>query len=516
MRILDRFTRDRLSRYIWGGFTIVFLVGIVWAAQRQRDALGQSRLDAQARAVHYVQTTLFDNLDYKTVSAPILAANYRNLIIPVQAEIFTDPAVARLRIWSPSGELLFSSAERDLIGQATAAGNPAIQDAVKGEVTSSLTRTTVAPKQGLEGSPEQLYQTFVPLRVPDRLSIVGAAEVDQRNAVIVAGTDQPWRNFQIFFGIGVFICAVFALLSLRKARSLVGAEVMDELPAPSAESATAERAVGISNELQETKDQLRQAVEAAAFLEGKLKEARAATAPSQDDERVAALELELQSARTELEAARERGPDPADAERLKELEAQLAAGQVLRAQIERDGRDAELAAKADASKRIAELEGELRAAREQPGDQDRATGIAASLASEVEAIKAELDGARAQADAAKFEAQAARAEAERARTQLADAQAKLAQLESERGAPSAEGLDRSRMSALEDRVADAEHRALEAERYLEELADEDEEEEEIKVDPAVAEDLRARLARTAAKKRLSVHDEADDGAGDGD
>src|SRR5436309_2400550 len=169
MKILDRFTRDRLSRYIWGGFTIVFLFGIVWAAQRQRDALQQARLDAQARAVHYVQTTLFDNLDAKTVAAPILAQNYRNLIIPVTAEIFTDPAVARLRIWSPTGELLFSSAERDLIGEATAAGNPAIQNAVQsGEVTSTLTKTTVAPKQGLEGSPEQLYQTFVPLQVPDR------------------------------------------------------------------------------------------------------------------------------------------------------------------------------------------------------------------------------------------------------------------------------------------------------------------------------------------------------------
>jgi len=499
-----------LSRYIWGGFTIVFLFGIVWAAQRQRDALQQARLDAQARAVHYVQTTLFDNLDAKTVAAPILAQNYRNLIIPVTAEIFTDPAVARLRIWSPTGELLFSSAERDLIGEATAAGNPAIQNAVQsGEVTSTLTKTTVAPKQGLEGSPEQLYQTFVPLQVPDRLSIVGAAEVDQKNAVIVAGTDQPWRNFQIFFGIGVFVCAVFALLSLRKARALVGSEVMEELPLPSAEGASEDPAARISRELQEAKDQLRQAVEAAAFLEGKLKAARAAAAPSSDDHRVAELELELQAARTELEAAREQAAAPADADRLKELGEQLAAEQILRAQVERDGRDAELAAKAEASKRIAELEAEIHAARQQPEDHDRATGIAASLASEVEAIRAELDGARAQADVAKFEAQAARAEADRARTQLAEAQAKLAQLESERGAP-ADGLDRSTISTLEERVADAEHRALEAERYLEELSDEGEDEVgEVEIDPAVAEDLRARLARTAARKRLSVHDEPD-------
>ena len=106
MNILDRFTKDRVSRYLWSGLAISFALLLLFAVRGQQGSVRDQERDAQARAVLYTETTLFQNLNGDLVSAPILKQNYPDLLLPVQAEIMTNEDVARVRLWGSDGTLL--------------------------------------------------------------------------------------------------------------------------------------------------------------------------------------------------------------------------------------------------------------------------------------------------------------------------------------------------------------------------------------------------------------------------
>jgi hypothetical protein len=215
MRVFDRFTRDRISRYLWGGLTVGFAILLVFASSGSRRGLLDRESRAQARAVNDTGSTLFRHLDADLVSKPILGPDYRNLLIPVQAEIMTDPSVARVRIWGTDGTLLFSTDQRGGIGAVDAADDASLHTALGGETTSVETRASVSIEQGIAPTSEQLYQTFVPLHVPHRTAVVGAAEIDMYLAPMIAASHGTWRSLQLAFVAGLLICGTMTLLSLR-------------------------------------------------------------------------------------------------------------------------------------------------------------------------------------------------------------------------------------------------------------------------------------------------------------
>ena len=56
MNIIERFTRDGVSRFLWGGLTIAFAGLLVWSATEQKSALPSRVHDAQAKAELYTKT----------------------------------------------------------------------------------------------------------------------------------------------------------------------------------------------------------------------------------------------------------------------------------------------------------------------------------------------------------------------------------------------------------------------------------------------------------------------------
>jgi hypothetical protein len=300
MTTFDRFTRDRQSRFIWGGATVVFVALTLLATRYGRTALADETAQAQDRAVGYTQTVLFGALDADLLAEEIRGPQYRDLIIEVTGGIMTDEGVARVRIWSPDGTLLFSTESLEQIG-TTAENRAPIDLGMQDQVSSQLSEATVAGKPGLAGTTEQLYQTFVPIHVRERTTVLGVAEIDRRYAAVVDAAEQPWRRLQAGLAGAALVCALLFLLSLRRPTSTI-----DLVQAPRSAAAEPvpddENALRLRNELERERRANRQL---SAELEAK--RADGSTDPADGEAaRLAAAESALAEAgahAAELEAA---------------------------------------------------------------------------------------------------------------------------------------------------------------------------------------------------------------------
>jgi hypothetical protein len=292
MRILDRFTRDRQSRFIWGGATAGFVVLGLLAIVGGRAALSTQERNAEELAVGYTDTVLFEALDADLLGDEIRGRNYRDLIIQVQGGIMTDEGVARVRIWALDGTLLFSTESLEQIGVAKAVNSEPIEAAAQGEVTSVVSDATVAAKSGLSGTTQRLFQTYAPIRVRERTAILGVAEIDRTYASMTAAAERPWRAVQIAIGAAALLCAVLLVLSLRRPTSTLGSRI-GVAPPPQdvpAEPLPADRnALRLRNELErerQTNRKLQAELEAGASV-------GASVAPGHD----AAVQAEAEAAR---------------------------------------------------------------------------------------------------------------------------------------------------------------------------------------------------------------------------
>ena len=160
----------RIGYLVWGGLAALCLLLFMVAREQEQAALTERVDAAERRALLYGDTVLHHALDARDVSTPLAGTAYRNLQAVVQDRVFDDPLVARVRLWSPDGTLLFSTAanERGKIGRLRVNEDPAITAAAGGAVASRLATVPFATPSGGDAAPTDLFETFVPLRVTDR------------------------------------------------------------------------------------------------------------------------------------------------------------------------------------------------------------------------------------------------------------------------------------------------------------------------------------------------------------
>ena len=471
MRILDRFTRDRHSRLIWGGATAVFLVLALLALAGGRMALSDQEQESQDVAVGYTDTVLFDALDANLLEDEIRGRNYRDLIIQVQGGIMTDEGVARVRIWAPDGTLLFSTESLEQVGVAKAVNSEPIEAAVHEEVTSVISDATVEAKSGLSGTTQRLFQTYAPIRVRERTTSLGVAEIDRTYASITEAAAQPWRTLQIALAAATLLCALLLVLSLRRVTAIERIGISpprEELP--SAPVPVDQNALRLRNELERERQTTRK-------LQAELEASGGGGLPHPPAD-AAAVSTAAAAAALEAEAT-------AQAAATAQAEAAAAQAEAATAQAEAAARAAAAAqAEADARARLAEAEGALAEAGAHTAALEQELAEARSRMVAPEAVEGLEDRVRA-----------AESRAREAEVRLRDLSAAAAAAAS----PLPTAGDSGRSDGSREPLPAANLAAVTAH---------DPEDEGVVPDPSPrAMDLRSRLARNAARKKLGHADE---------
>lgn len=357
----------------------------------------------------------------------------------VQRDATTDPTVARIRVWSGGGQLVASTDPRDVAGKDVSAGAGAgLHAAMHGDTASEDGTATYVPVGGGGATTADVTQTFVALRLQDEAQPIGAVEVDFVRARLVAPV---WRTLSVALAAGaVFFGLLFVFSMTRPAPT--------ESPLKKLEPPT-------------TSPTIRHDYGAAT------RRAASGWVPPASDSPpppTSVAELEAATARiAELEGALKRAADEADQ---------------VRSQAASQGRDIERIQQ-EASARVAALEEQMRA--DDP---------------EIEALRSKLDEVEARAAEAESLLATAREEIAEAHAQVGDtrvygdvdeAEEAVSDPEPATGPDPTDPTDL--IAVLEAKVAEAEARAQHAKDEAMQLSPE-------------ASDLRTRLARTAARKKM--------------
>jgi hypothetical protein len=433
-----RATSNR-ARLVWGGVGLLLLLGLMGSLPLSSAAVRNQEQAAEARAVSYVHDVIDDTLTPHIVSEPILGPDYRELIITVQKGILSDDRVARIRIWKPDGTLVFSSDQRDRVGELVAQDSPQIAAAADGRTVSLVTQAKVTPKSDPAGVDEKLYETFVPLRLPNELGVLGIVQIDQRYSAIQSAADRVWRPVQIALGLALLATLVMLVRSFQGPATETAAGTSREVPrspaaAPSAEMASQLRA---AEARAETAEHAQREVQARLDAELSAKATRAAEAggSSPTAASIAKLETKLHDAEIELNA--KLGAAEAEREHLS--------GEVQRLRAALAERDGELAIAHESSvtgeAETARAEEIARATEQRTSELEQRTHAAEQRAmvaeqrvSEIESELRLVAGARESLDAAAKKTASdgeskAGAELRQARLQLNELLSKLAEAE---------------------------------------------------------------------------------------
>jgi hypothetical protein len=198
----------------WGVLSLSLGAALLLSFKLAVGAVGGAERAGQRRAEDYTNTVLYKALTPALVNKPIEGRDYGDILIQVQAGILRDDDVVRVRIWNAARQLVFSSDQRDRLGQE--AGSEAVPAGVlDGDTVSSATGARVAPLPGLAGSNEQLLRSYVPLRLGDQTFASAAVEIDQRYSAILASAYVLWRPVQIAIGVALLAALAMLVSSVR-------------------------------------------------------------------------------------------------------------------------------------------------------------------------------------------------------------------------------------------------------------------------------------------------------------
>ncbi|MEX2407458.1 MAG: hypothetical protein WD834_08965, partial [Actinomycetota bacterium] len=206
----------RTSRYVLLGVGVLLSGLLAMSFMLSGTGIEDAEATAETRAEQFAEAFLFTELTPDVLARDIMGTPYRDLLISVQAGILSDHRVVRLRIWKAGGDLIFSTAQRDKVDEFFARENAEIARASQGEIVSTATGQGVPPVDGLDGSDERLYQTYVPLELDGAVAPYAVVQIDQRYASIEDAANRIWRLVQMFLILALVGFAGVAAISLRQ------------------------------------------------------------------------------------------------------------------------------------------------------------------------------------------------------------------------------------------------------------------------------------------------------------
>jgi hypothetical protein len=501
---------------------LVVLAGALLAmsiVQRDR-ALEDQYEQAEDRAELYAATVVRTALARRDVGSMSDAA-YTELQADIQGVVLTDPAVARMRLWTPEGALFFSTdtAER---GGGTSE-DEAIGSAAQGLVLSRLAvePLTPPPTEGTGREATPLFQTFAPLVLRDSTDVVGAVEVEQLAAALEERADDPWWLIQMVAAGVTVALALIAFIAV--ARGMRKPAAASGGGGESRRRRRGKRDEGGDAATADLRERLSLATARADAAEESLKSSAAklkevsgrleAVEGKSADERVAELQEALRRSEAERAMLRSGRPETLQEAEVRGLRRELVEAQAL-------ARAAEAAARGNGD--VAEIKEQLVAAAEQVDqaverakiaegravaaeDRVRAAGEMVSAAEHridgLEAKLQEIAGAGV-AVVAGVEVEELQRELAESRSHLQDAERRAAEAEYELAAgASLDGRAEEILAALEERLVTAEARASDTEARVRSFEDEIEGE---------GSSYRHRIGVAAAGRKLAAPSSAEE------
>jgi hypothetical protein len=256
-------------------------------------AIEQAEAQAQITAKGLANAGVASVLVPADVTGAIDGDVARDLLSRLQRGVLADGTAFRVRVWSPSGDLLFT----------TDAGDES--DAVSGDLDAVYAATRGSGRIGsIRTDDGQVFATFVPLRLGGDRSL-GAVEVDQGYERIAASSASPWSLLRT---IAAAAAIVFLLLVVVASLPGAGSRTGGFL--------TPAREVALAKQRAKADEALIRAEERAKAAEQRAKDIEQRTRDAEDREREAEAratraETSLEAATTEMERLRERADTPA-------------------------------------------------------------------------------------------------------------------------------------------------------------------------------------------------------------
>jgi hypothetical protein len=410
-------------RTLWVGLALVVLVLFGLTFPLAAGSREQAATDARERAIRTADDLLLGAISPELASTDIVGTSRRDLAELVRERILDDDRVARVLIWIPDGDLIFSSARADT--PETIASDDLRFSQAAGGVPASVV---------VEDGGAALHRTLVPLRSLGSTDTYAVAQIDQRYDAITAEATRAWRVTQVALLVVLGILVLLLALSFRGGR---GAARSRERSSERDEQAMRElegRADAAERAAQKAEERL-------AVAERRLNEASMLELPPSIVARVEELETQLEREtaereRSEVEArgiretleAKE-GEFTRSAELVAEANARAEdagrrAGEAEGRAAEAEQRAADLAARiVESEARISELETSLANVRAAPSEPESGEPVSEPPMLEVALLRDERDVARADLVRALNELEATRGELDEARTRIAEMEA---------------------------------------------------------------------------------------------
>ncbi|MGA9160027.1 MAG: hypothetical protein WB297_04075 [Actinomycetota bacterium] len=410
----------RYGRSLLGGAALLLLLALVASVFLSGSSVGGAERDATARAESLSASVIEDQLTSDLLTRDITGTAYRNLTVRIQAGILSDDRFTVVRVWRIDGALIYSTAQKDDTS-VIAGGDRWIEQALGGQTVSVLSSTGTY-HDGLKRPNEELFQTFVPIRLSSDAQVDAVAEIDQRYSAIHNEAFKIWRPVQLL--VLLLLVGVGALF-VRWVRNA---------PAPQELGPPPERRLGPGRRADDlnARDAAARADRAERLAEGSRKrleelEATVAARPSTATANAALEELDLKLRASEAECEELAGTVRRIQATLAEKEAELA--------LAREGSEGTRAETKRANKLIAEAESRVTAAEKKAAaaekkaeDAGKRATVTAERALEMEAQLSEAEQRATDAQAKASIENARRAdvvELQRAQEQFANTQVEL-------------------------------------------------------------------------------------------
>ena len=494
---------DRYGRFVWGGAALLLLLVLVGSVVLSGSSVAGAEQDAQARAESLSASVVEEELTPDLLARDIRGTAYRDLTVRVQAGILSDDRFTGVRIWRLDGALIYSMAQMDDAG-VIAGDDRWIAQALEGQTVSARSSEGTY-QEGLERPNEELFQTFVPIRLLSESLVDGVVEIDQRYSAVHNQAFGVWRPVQFLALVLLVAVGVLFVRWVRNApaRELSGAPTerrlgpgrrADDLDAHDA-VARADRAERLARESEQRLRELEAVVAAApstatatAALEELDLKLRASEAEREElAGTVQRLQASLSEREAELALAREgSGTTRANTKHVNKLiaeaDSRAVAAEKKATAAEKKTHEAAKRATVTAERSL-ELEAQLHEAERRAVDTDSVGKVGS--AAEKKIGEAEQRARRAEQNLADAEERAIRMEAT-----AAEAERRALQTEKDAAAAAQRGVQANeKIAETEQRALRAEHRAADAEQLVAQA-------EKRALD---AEELAAKIEKRAAE-----------------